>query len=261
MRAVALVTGASTGIGADLARVFARHGHDLALTARSADKLAALAGELVAAGRPRPLVIPCDLAAPHAADDIADALAAADARVAFLVNNAGYGMLGPVAATDVREQLGIVDVNVRALLDLTLRFLPDLRAAHGKILNVASMASYMPGPGMAVYYASKHFVSAFSRALSQELKGSGVTVTLLNPGMTRTEFQARAGMGRAAGLSKVSGATAMSVALTGYKAMMAGHRVVVPGFGNKLGAAVLPFVPDAVLLPFIHRFQSGRQKA
>ncbi len=261
MRAVALVTGASTGIGADLARVFARHGHDLALTARSADKLAALAGELVAAGRPRPLVIPCDLAAPHAADDIADALAAADARVAFLVNNAGYGMLGPVAATDVREQLGIVDVNVRALLDLTLRFLPDLRAAHGKILNVASMASYMPGPGMAVYYASKHFVSAFSRALSQELKGSGVTVTLLNPGMTRTEFQARAGMGRAAGLSKVSGATAMSVALTGYKAMMAGHRVVVPGLGNKLGAAVLPFVPDAVLLPFIHRFQSGRQKA
>ena len=261
MRAVALITGASTGIGADLARVFAKNGHDLALTARSADKLAALAAELVAAGRPRPIVFPCDLAAPHAAADIADALAVVDARVAFLVNNAGYGMLGPVAATDVREQLGIVDVNVRALLDLTLRFLPDLKAARGKILNVASMASYMPGPGMAVYYASKHFVSAFSRALSQELKSSGVTVTLLNPGMTRTDFQARAGMGKAAGLSKVSGASAMSVALAGYDALMAGRRVVVPGLGNKIGATVLPFVPDALLLPLIHRFQSGRLKA
>ena len=260
MRAVALITGASTGIGADLARVFARNGHDLALTARSADKLAALASELVAAGRPRPIVIPCDLAAPHAADDIADALAEAGARVAYLINNAGYGLCGPVSATDVHDQLGIVDVNVRALLDLTLRFLPDLKAAHGKILNVASMASYMPGPGMAVYYASKHFVSAFSRALSQELKGSGVTVTLLNPGMTRTGFQARAGMGKASGgLNKVPGASAMSVAEVGYGALMAGRRVVVPGLGNKVGAAILPFVPDALLLPFIHRFQSARR--
>ena len=123
------------------------------------------------------------------------------------------------------------------------------------------MASYMPGPGMAVYYASKHFVSAFSRALSQELKSSGVTVTLLNPGMTRTEFQARAGMARATGgLNKVAGANAMSVAVAGYDAMMAGRRVIVPGLGNKIGAAILPFVPDAVMLPFIHRFQSGRKK-
>ena len=259
MRAVALVTGASSGIGADLARVFAANGHDLALTARSADKLAALAAELVAAGRPRPIVIPCDLAAPHAADAIADALAAADARVVVLVNNAGYGLLGPVAATDVPGQLGIVDVNVRALLDLTLRFLPDLEATRGKILNVASVASYMPGPGMAVYYASKHFVSAFSRALSQELKGSGVTVTLLNPGMTRTGFQSRAGMAGAAGLSKVSGASAMSVAQAGYDALRAGRRVAVPGLVNKLGAVFLPLVPDALLLPFLHRFQSARR--
>ena len=259
MRAVALITGASTGIGADLARVFVRNGHDLALTARSADKLAALADELATAGRPRPVVIPCDLARPQAADDIAAALAAAGARVTILVNNAGYGVLGPVAATDTREQLGIVDVNVRALLDLTLRFLPDLEAARGKILNVASVASYMPGPGMAIYYASKHFVSAFSRALSQELKGSGVTVTLLNPGMTRTEFQARAGMARAQGLSKVSGASAMSVAEAGYDALMAGRRVVVPGLVNKLGATFLPLVPDALLLPLLHRFQSARR--
>ena len=137
MRAVALITGASTGIGADLARVFAKNGHDLALVARSIDKLNALATELVAAGRPRPIVIPCDLADTHAADIIADALAEADARVVFLVNNAGYGLLGPVASLDPRDQVGIVDVNVRALLDRTTRFLPDLKAAHGKILHVA----------------------------------------------------------------------------------------------------------------------------
>lgn len=259
VRAVALVTGASGGIGAELARVFARHGHDLALTARDGARLDALAGEIAAAGRPRPLVIPCDLAAPGAADGIAAALVDAGARVAFLVNNAGYGVLGPVAGSERGAQLGIVDLNVRALLDLTLRFLPDLEATHGRILNVASVASYMPGPGMAVYYASKHFVGAFSRALSQELSGSGVSVTLLNPGMTGTGFQARAGMGRAAGLSKVSGASAASVARYGYDALMAGRRVAVPGLVNKLGALVLPLVPDAVLLPFLHRFQSARR--
>lgn len=261
MRAVALITGASSGIGAELARVFARHGHDLALVARSADRLNALAGELVANGRPRPLVIPCDLSRPQAADGIADALAAADARVAFLVNNAGYGLLGPVSALDPREQLGIVDVNVRALLDTTLRFLPDLKAAHGRILNVASVASYMPGPGMAVYYASKHFVSAFSRALSQELSEAGVGVTLLNPGVTRTGFHARAGLPRAPALAGQvkSGASARSVAEAGYAGMMAGRRVVVPGWGNKVGAALLPLLPDRFILPLVHRFQSGRR--
>ena len=259
MRTVVLITGASTGIGAELARVFAGHGHDLALVARSAGKLNALASELVAAGRPRPLVIPCDLAAPHAVDDLADALSAADARVAVLVNNAGYGLLGPVADLDPREQLGIVDVNVRALLDTTLRFLPDLKAARGKILNVASVASYMPGPGMNVYYASKHFVSAFSRALSQELKASGVGVSVLNPGATRTDFQARAGMANAPRLAKIGGATARSVAEAGYAGLMAGRRVIVPGLGNKLGALVLPLVPDAVVLPLVHWLQSSRR--
>ncbi len=164
-----------------------------------------------------------------------------------------------MSALDPREQLGIVDVNMRALLDLTIRFLPDLKAAHGRILNVASMASYMPGPGMAVYYASKHFVSALSRALAQELKGTGVGVSLLNPGMTRTEFQARAGMGKAPGLAGVKGASALSVAEAGYAGMMAGRRVIVPGLGNRVASLVLPLVPDAVMLPFIHRFQSGRR--
>lgn len=258
MRAVALITGASGGIGADLARVFAAHGHDLALVARGADKLNALAAELVRDGRPRPIVIVCDLAAPEGTDIVAAALAAADARVAFLVNNAGFGLLGTVARLDAREQLGIVDLNVRSLLDLTLRFLPDLRAARGKILNVASIASFMPGPGMAVYYASKAFVSAFSRALTEELKEAGVGVSVLHPGVTATGFQARAGVHNAPGLAKVPGATSMSVAEAGYAGLMAGRRTIVPGLGNKAAAMLLPLVPDAILQPLVYRFQRGR---
>ena len=258
MRAVALITGASGGIGADLARVFARHGHDLALVARGADKLHALAAELVRDGRPRPIVIACDLAAPDSVDAVAAALAAADARVAFLVNNAGFGLLGTVAKLDAREQIGIVDLNIRSLLELTLRFLPDLRVARGKILNVASIASFMPGPGMAVYYASKAFVSAFSRALTEELKETGVGVSVLHPGVTTTGFQARAGFHKAPALKAMKGATSLSVAEAGYAGLMAGRRTIVPGLGNKVGALLLPLVPDALLQPLVYRFQRGR---
>ena len=258
MRAVALITGASGGIGADLARVFAGHGHDLALVARGADKLNALAAELVRDGRPRPIVIVCDLAAHDAADAVAHALAAAGARVAFLVNNAGFGLLGSVSKLDAQDQLKIVDLNIRALLDLTLRFLPDLRAARGKILNVASIASFMPGPGMAVYYASKAFVSAFSRALTEELKEAGVGVSVLHPGVTATGFHARAGLHKAPELMAMKGATALSVAEAGYAGLMAGRRTIVPGLGNKLGALLLPLVPDAILQPLVYRFQRAR---
>ena len=147
---------------------------------------------------------------------------------------------------------------MRALLDLTIRFLPDLRAAHGRILNVGSMASYMPGPGMAVYYASKHFVSAFSRALSQELEGTGVGVSLLNPGMTKTRFHTRAGVRKAPRYAYMWGTTSRSVAEAGYAGLMAGRRVIVPGLGNKLSSLILPLLPDALILPFVHRFQRGR---
>jgi short-subunit dehydrogenase len=257
MRAVTLITGASGGIGADLARVFAREGHDLALVARSRDKLDALAAEIAETGRRPPIVVACDLASPLATQTVVAALSAAEATVAILVNNAGYGRLGAVADIGRPEQLGIVDLNVRSLLELTLAFLPEIGAARGRILNVASVASFMPGPGMAVYYASKAFVSAFSRALTQELKASGVSVSVLHPGMTRTGFQSRAGM---AGMSldKMPGATALSVAEAGYAGLMAGRRTIVPGLANKLGTVLLPLIPDALLLPVVHRFQSSR---
>lgn len=258
MRTVALITGASGGIGADLARVFARHGHDLALVARSADKLNRLAEELADAGRPHPIVIPCDLTERERIGEVAAALTAADARVVYLVNNAGFGLLGPVAELDACEQLAMTDLNIRALLDLTLRFLPDLKAAQGRILNVGSIASFVPGPGMAVYYATKAFVGAFSRALTEELKADGVGVSVLHPGMTASGFHARAGVA-APGAKILRLATSLSVAEAGYAGLMAGRRTILPGLGNKLGAVVLPMIPDAVLLPMVHRFQSRRR--
>jgi short-subunit dehydrogenase len=257
-RAVTLITGASGGIGADLARVFARHGHDLALVARGTQKLEALAAEIEAGGHRRPIVITQDLAARDAPAHIAEALAISGARVAILVNNAGFGLAGPVARLDPREQVEIVDVNVRAVLDLTLAFLPEIIAARGKILNVASIVSFFPGPGMAVYYASKAFLSSFSRALGEELKGTGVTVTVLHPGLTATGFQARAGFGKVATLSRLKGASALSVAEAGYGALMAGRRAIVPGLANKLGTLILPLVPDALLLPIVAMAQRAR---
>ena len=168
----------SGGIGADLARVFARHGHDLALVARSGAKLKALADEIASSGRPRPLVLAFDLTERGAVSELAAALDAAGATPDVLVNNAGFGLAGEAAGLDPAEQLAIVDLNVRTLVEMTLRFLPSIRSARGKILNVASIAAYFPGgPGMAAYYASKSFVLSFSLALSQELHSQRVTVS------------------------------------------------------------------------------------
>jgi uncharacterized protein len=185
-RRVTLITGASGGIGAGLARVFARHRHDLALVARGRGKLEPLADEIAASGRPRPLVLVFDLIEQGAATEIAAALEAAGATPEILVNNAGFGLAGEAARLDPAEQLAIVDLNIRAVVEITLCFLSAIRAARGKILNVASVAAYFPGgPGMAAYYASKSFILSFSLALSQERPSQGVTVSALCPATPR----------------------------------------------------------------------------
>ncbi len=259
MRRVTLITGASGGIGAELARVFARHGHDLALVARSHAKLEALADEIAASGRPRPLVLVFDLIERGAATQIAAALEAAGAAPEILVNNAGFGLAGESAFLDPAEQLAIVDLNIRAVVEITLGFLPAIRAARGKILNVASVAAYFPGgPGMAVYYASKSFVLAFSLALHQELRSHGVVVSALCPGYTKTDFQARAGFGANMDLSRLPASTAMEVAEAGYAGLIAGRREVVPGFLNKVGTMLLPFLPKGTILAVISRMQQNR---
>jgi len=257
---VTLITGASGGIGADLARVFARHGADVALVARSKDKLEALADEIGRTGAPRPLVIPVDLAEKGGIDQVAQLLRAAGASVATLVNNAGYGLAGDVTDLDAQEQLGIIDLNIRALVELTARFAPQIRAARGGILNVASIAAFLPGPGMAIYYASKAFVRSFSLALWQEMHQDGVTVTLLCPGLTMTGFQARAKLEIPANAARFAGMSAMQVAEAGYDGLVAKRRVVVPGIVNRIFTTIMPLLPDTLILPIVARMQGMRGK-
>ena len=257
-RPVVLVTGASGGIGADLARIFAGHGHDLALVARGKEQLEALADEIEATGRPRPLILPCDLTAAGAVATLAAQLDAAGVVPEILVNNAGYGLLGDVVELDPAAQMGIIDLNIRALVALCLRFLPELRARRGKILNVASVVAFFPGPGMAIYYASKAFILAFSQALGQELRPFGAVVTTLCPGVTLTGFQARAGFTVDVGIMRFGAATSASVAASGYAGLMAGRRVVIPGLGNKLLCHIAPLIPRAILLPMVASMQKRK---
>jgi len=251
---VTLITGASSGIGTELARVFAANGHRLALTARRADRLGAIAHEITAAGGKAPIVIPCDLQDRDAVDKIEAALRAADVEVEYLVNNAGFGLFGKAIELDRAEQLGIIDVNIRALADLTLRFAPSVSKHRGGVLNVGSIAGFLPGPGMAMYYASKAFVISFTEALRQELKPYGVRVTVLCPGPVPTEFQVRAGFqpGFDSAILDVSPA---EVARQGYRGLMANKRAVLPGLGIKAVPLMLRLFPRGFILAAVGGFQ------
>jgi short-subunit dehydrogenase len=254
---VTLITGASSGIGAELARIFASNGHRLALTARRADRLATLAGEIGAPGGAAPIVIPCDLEQPDACDKIAAALAAENVEVEYVVNNAGYGIFGHATKRDRAEQLGIIAVNIRAVTDLSLRFSDQLIRHRGGILNVASIAGFLPGPGMAVYYASKAYVLSFTEALRAELGPRGVRVTALCPGPVPSEFQARAGF-KPGFDSMVLNVSAANVALAGYRGLMANKRAVMPGFGIKAVPMLLRLFPRSFILAAVGRLQLKR---
>jgi uncharacterized protein len=258
MTPVAVITGASAGIGAELARVFAGHGHALVLVARREPRLNALADEIAAAGGPKPLVLPIDLALPNAAAWIGKALAARGLEPEYVVNNAGFGLVGEAADLDLAEQLAMIDLNIRTLTDLSLAFVESLGRRRGGVLNVASVAGFFPGPRSAVYYASKAFALSFSEALHVELKPLGIRVTCLCPGPVATEFQARAGLAGAKPRWPLA-VSARQVAAAGYRGLMAGQRVVVPGWANKLVASLAPrLVPRSVLLERLERRQSRR---
>ncbi len=251
---VTLITGASSGIGAELAHVFASKGHRVAVVARRVDRLTQLAGEIVARGGAAPIVIPCDLQQPDAGDKIVAALAAEGVEVDYLVNNAGYGLFGKAVALDRADQLGIITVNIRALTDLSLRFSDQLIRHRGGILNVASIASFLPGPGMAVYYASKAYVLSFSEALRHELAPHGVRVTAVCPGPVPSEFQLRAGF--APGVdSTILNVSSAGVALAGYRGLMANKRAVLPGLGIKIVPFLLRFFPRGFILAAVGGYQ------
>ena len=261
LRPVTIITGASAGIGAALAREFARNGHALALVARRQDRLHALAEEIAAAGGVRPLVIVADLQQRDAARLIGDALAAQGAEPQFMVNNAGFGLVGTAAALDRDEQLTMIDLNMRALTELSVAFVDSLARHRGGILNVGSVAGFLPGPGMAVYYASKAYVLSFSEALHSELKARGVRVSVLCPGPVPTEFAARAGVkGRSLAPDFLS-QSAEEVAEAGYRGLMRGQRTIIPGPLNKLLVLLIRLFPRRLAMAVVDRRQSRRRPA
>ncbi len=255
---VTLITGASAGIGTELARIFAANGHRVALVARRADRLTALANEIAASGRAAPIVIPCDLEQPDAGDRIAAALTAQGVEVEYVVNNAGYGLFGRAIELSRAEQLGIIAVNIRAMTDLSLRFSDDLIKHHGGILNVSSIAGFLPGPGMAVYYASKAYTLSFSEALRAELAPRGVRVTALCPGPVPSEFQARAGFEPGFD-SAILNVSTVDVAKAGYRGLMDNKRAVLPGLGIKAVPFLLRLFPRGFILAAVSRFQQRKR--
>jgi len=255
----ALITGASSGIGLELARVFAENGHDLVIVARSEGKLQALAGELQARGV-RVHVIASDLSADGAAGIVARRVGDLGVAVDVLVNNAGYGVYGPFLETSLDAELAMIHLNIIALTELTKRLLPAMVARkRGRILNVASTAAFLPGPLMAVYYATKAYVLSFSEAIANELAGTGVTVTILAPGPTASGFQAAASLEESKLVAGKTLPTSREVARAAYDGVMAGKSLVIPGVVNKLTAQIHRFFPRRVIASVVRNVQERRR--
>jgi uncharacterized protein len=258
-RRTALVTGASGGIGRAFAGLLAADGYDLVLVARREDKLRELSDELAARHGTRSLVVAMDLSSAGAPETIAERVSAEGLAIDVLVNNAGFGGLGPFAGRPLGTHLAMIQVNIAGLTALTRLFLPGMLARHrGRILNVSSVAAFQPGPFMAVYYATKAYVQSFSEAVAAEVEGSGVTVTALAPGPVRTGFQDVAGIGSLPPIPGRLVPDAASVARIGYRAMMRGRRSVVPGLANRIGAQAYRVLPRRWLTAIVRRLQQSR---
>jgi short-subunit dehydrogenase len=246
----ALVTGASSGIGAELARLCAAAGYETILLARSAEPLKKLAGELRSAR-----TLTADLADPAAPARVFDELR--DTQLYILINNAGFGIRGPFAETAWDDEARLLQVNITSLAHLTKLFLPGmLQRRSGRILNVASTAAFVPGPFMAMYYASKAFVRSFSEALSVEVEGTGVTVTALDPGPTRTNFDATAKISDSV-LFRGPVMDAAAVAREGFTAMMQGRMEVIAGASNRWTMRFSPLLSRRKLAQIARRLNSS----
>jgi uncharacterized protein len=257
LRPVTVITGASAGIGSAFARVFAENGHETVLVARRLDRLDAVADAITAPsaahGHPPPHTLAIDLLAAKGPERLMGELTTRGLEPAILVNNAGFGLRGAARDLDRAQQLAMVDLNMRVLTDLSLRCVPSLKRHRGGIINMASISSFFPGPGMAVYFASKAYVLSFSLALRQELAPHGVKVLAVCPGPVPSEFQAIAGIDE--NLPTLITHSADAVTRAAYDAFMHGRAVLVPGFANK-GAALLPrLLPRGALLWLAERLQ------
>ena len=252
-RPLALVTGASSGIGLALAEVLAREEHDLVLTARRVEAMEAIAQGLRQRHGVRVVVVGADLSLPSGPQQLFEQVQALGLHPAILVNNAGVGTFGPFKDAPLAPDEAMLQLNMNSLVGVTKRLLPDVLAQRGKILNVASTAAFQPGPNMALYFASKAFVLSFSEALHAELRSEGVTVTALCPGPTTTGFQAAAGMVRSALFASPWIKNAEQVAEAGYRAMQRGQRVHIPGAMNWLLARGAAFTPRPLLMRIAQR--------
>jgi uncharacterized protein len=239
----ALITGASSGIGLELARLFAADGYQLVLVARNRDALCDLGEELHSRFGVEVRVAPKDLSHSSAPLELYQELQQAGIALDALVNNAGFGGSGPFLRTEWNNELEMIQVNIVALVHLTKLFLPQIHARRGKLLNVGSVAGFMPGPFTAIYYASKAFVLHFTEALAEELRGTGTTVTCLCPGPVQTNFQRRAHVGGSSRANQHLLMDVREVARLGYEGMKKGKSVVIPGWKNRLLTNVLRLVP------------------
>jgi len=250
----ALITGASSGIGLHLSKEFARHGHPLVLVAPVATELQEIASELKTAGAPLVRTIAKDLEKPHSPQEIFDELASDSIYIDILVINAGSAHRGKFWEIDIDDDVSVLRLNIEAVLRLTKLFLPAMiENRRGRILNVASVAGFEPGPQMAVYHASKAFVLSFSEALATELADTGVTATALCPGPTDTDFLEKSGTLGARLFQKTNVMAPQHVAKAGYQALMAGERVAVPGVANKIIAFSRRLLPEATLAKMTER--------
>ena len=255
----ALVTGASSGIGLELARILAREGRNLVIAARRLERLEELAANLrnLYAVRVEPLQ--SDLSQQEGAPELYRSVRELGIVPGILVNNAGIGDLGAFAEMDPERLVSIININCLSLAHLTRLFLPEIIAyGGGRVLNVSSSAAFQPGPYMAAYYASKAFVQSLSEALSEELADRGVTVTALCPGPTRSEFQEGARMDTEKYFAKAGVPTAQEVAEYGYRALMRGKRVAVHGLSSKLLLFVSRFLPRRLVVAAIRKLQESR---
>ena len=256
MNKTALITGASSGIGMELARIHGEKGDDLVIVARSKDKLEELKANLEGKYSTKVYAIVKDLSQPHAPEEIYNEVKAKGIEIDYLINNAGFGGRGKFHEREWERDLQMINLNIVALTALTRFFLPDfVKRNEGKILNVSSTASFMPGPLQAVYYATKAYVTFFSNAIAEELYETNITVTALMPGATETGFAKTADMDKTSLFAKT--ASARSVAQDGYDGMIKGKLDVISGltFSQKLMMAMLPFFPKKMLLKSVRQGQ------
>jgi uncharacterized protein len=258
MNKTALITGASNGIGYELATIHAEHGDDLVIVARTGCKLEVLKTTLEKRFGINVLAIEKDLSVPGAAEEVYDEVNSNNIVVDYLVNNAGFGDISLFAESDWTKQARMINLNVMALTHLSRLFLPGMISRKaGKILNVASTASFQPGPTMAVYFATKSYVLSFSEAINNEVSGNGITVTALCPGSTESGFHAAA-LGAGSHIKERKLPSAREVAEFGYKSMMKGKAVAIPGIMNSIMATSVRFIPRSIVVKAARKIQESK---